>query len=104
MILHHHGRRLRERRAKVAKPPGMQDAVDVHDIRPGRRDGLVQPSGSLPPKRRGRLATVSMKAVLDFVTLADRIEELLGTSVDLVSLRALKARNRDSIERDTLYV
>ncbi|OGV73831.1 MAG: hypothetical protein A3K19_24650 [Lentisphaerae bacterium RIFOXYB12_FULL_65_16] len=50
------------------------------------------------------LVDVDPSIGLDFVSLADRIEELLGTSVDVVSTRALKARNRDSIERDVLYV
>lgn len=41
---------------------------------------------------------------LDFVSLADRIEQLLGLRVDLVSERALSQRARAHIEADTVYV
>lgn len=41
---------------------------------------------------------------LDFVLLAQRIEELLGLPVELVSRRAIKPRNWEFIERELIYV
>ena len=41
---------------------------------------------------------------LEFVTLADRLENLLGTRVELVSKRAIKPRFLKYIEKDLLYV
>ena len=41
---------------------------------------------------------------LEFVTLAERIEEILGRHVDLVSERALKPRMRETIEGELIYV
>lgn len=41
---------------------------------------------------------------LDFVSLAQRIEELLGLPVELVSRRAIKPRNWKLIERELIYV
>lgn len=50
------------------------------------------------------LVDVDPSIGLEFVSLADRIEELLGSSVDLVSRRALNARSRTAIEQDIIYV
>jgi len=41
---------------------------------------------------------------LDFVTLAERIERLLGLPVELVSRRAIKPRHLETIERELIYV
>ena len=41
---------------------------------------------------------------LDFVTLAERIEKLLGISVDLVSSRAVDAKAMKYIEPELIYV
>ena len=41
---------------------------------------------------------------LDFVTLAERIEKLLGVSVDLVSSRAVNPRAMKYIEPELIYV
>ena len=41
---------------------------------------------------------------LDFVTLAERIEELLGVPVDLVSRRAVNSRAMKFIEPELVYV
>ena len=41
---------------------------------------------------------------LDFVTLAEQIEKLLGLPVELVSLRAIKPNKLKYIERDLIYV
>lgn len=41
---------------------------------------------------------------LDFVTLADQIEELLGQSADVVSIRAIKPKYWHEIEQDIIYV
>lgn len=41
---------------------------------------------------------------LEFVALAERIEEILGCHVDLVSERALKPRMRQTIESELIYV
>jgi predicted nucleotidyltransferase len=50
------------------------------------------------------LVEVSPDIGLEFVALADHIERLLGTHVDLVSRRAVKARHWKHIERDLIYV
>ena len=41
---------------------------------------------------------------LDFITLADLLEERLHAKVDLVSSRFLKPRFYDSIKEDLIYV
>ena len=41
---------------------------------------------------------------LDFVTLAERIEKLLGVSVDLVSSRAVNSKAMKYIEPELIYV
>jgi hypothetical protein len=41
---------------------------------------------------------------LDFVTLAERIEELLGVGVDLVSSRAVTPKAMEFIEQELIYV
>lgn len=41
---------------------------------------------------------------LDFVTLADELEQLLGRKVDLVSKRSIKPRYMVHIEPDLQYV
>ncbi len=50
------------------------------------------------------LVEVDPSIGLEFVTLADSIELLLGTKVDLVSHRALKPRAKQHIERELIYV
>lgn len=50
------------------------------------------------------LVEVDPSIGLDFVTLADRIEKLLGTSVDLVSTRAVNSRTMKYIEPELIYV
>ena len=41
---------------------------------------------------------------LDFVTLAEELESLLGVKVDLVSTRAIKPRMMESIKKELVYV
>jgi len=41
---------------------------------------------------------------LEFVSLAERIEERLGMHVDLVSRRAIKPRSWEHIEPELIYV
>ncbi|MCL7489216.1 MAG: nucleotidyltransferase family protein [Desulfobulbaceae bacterium] len=41
---------------------------------------------------------------LEFVTLAERLEDLLGERVELVSKRAVKPRFMKHIEKDLMYV
>jgi predicted nucleotidyltransferase len=41
---------------------------------------------------------------LDFVSLAEQIEKLLGLRVDLVSRRAVKPRNMKTIDQELIYV
>ena len=50
------------------------------------------------------LVDVDPSIGLDFVTLADRIEQLLGLPVDLVSSRAVKPAYRREIEPELIYV
>ncbi len=50
------------------------------------------------------LVEVDPSIGLDFVTLAERVEEILGLPVDLVSSRAVKPRLRPFVERDLIYV
>lgn len=41
---------------------------------------------------------------LDFVTLAEELESILGVKVDLVSARAIKPRMMESIKKELVYV
>ncbi len=50
------------------------------------------------------LVEVDPSIGLDFVTLAERIEKLLGTSVDLVSSRAVNSKAMELIEPELIYV
>jgi hypothetical protein len=50
------------------------------------------------------LVEVDPSIGLEFVTLADRIEKLLGTSVDLVSSRAISSRAMEYIKPELIYV
>jgi uncharacterized protein len=50
------------------------------------------------------LVEVDPSIGLDFVTLAQVIEKLLGTSVDLVSSRAVNSRTMKFIEQEMVYV
>ncbi|MFQ6035348.1 MAG: nucleotidyltransferase family protein [Sedimentisphaerales bacterium] len=50
------------------------------------------------------LVEVDPSIGLDFVTLAERIEKLLGVSVDLVSSRAVNSRAMKYIEPELIYV
>jgi len=50
------------------------------------------------------LVEVDPSIGLDFVTLAERIEKLLGVSVDLVSSRAVNPRAMKFIEPELVYV
>lgn len=50
------------------------------------------------------LVEVDPSIGLEFVTLAERIEKLLGVSVDLVSSRAVNSRAMKYIEPELLYV
>ena len=50
------------------------------------------------------LVEVDPSIGLDFVTLAERIEKLLGVSVDLVSSRAVNSRAMEFIEPELVYV
>ena len=50
------------------------------------------------------LVDVDPEIGLDFVSLADWIEKLLGLPVDLVSSRAIKPKLYESIKGDLVYV
>jgi len=50
------------------------------------------------------LVEVDPSIGLEFVTLADRIEKLLGMSVDLVSSRAVNSKAMKYIEPELIYV
>lgn len=50
------------------------------------------------------LVDIDPSVGLEFVTLADQIEQLLGLSVELVSLRAIKPSHLRYIEQDLIYV
>ncbi len=50
------------------------------------------------------LVDVDPSIGLDFVTLAEKIEKLLGVSVDLVSSRAVTSRVMKFIEPELIYV
>jgi predicted nucleotidyltransferase len=50
------------------------------------------------------LVDVDPSIGLDFIVLADRIEQLLGRHVDLVSRRAVKPHHFAFIEKDLVYV
>lgn len=50
------------------------------------------------------LVDVDPSIGLEFVTLAEQIEQLLGLSVDLVSLRSIKPKKLAYIGQDLIYV
>lgn len=50
------------------------------------------------------LVDIDPSVGLRFVELADRLEEMLGERVELVSTRAIKPQNRKIIERDLVDV
>ena len=50
------------------------------------------------------LVDIDPSVGLEFVTLAEQIEKLLGLPVELVSRRAIKANKLKYIERDLIYV
>lgn len=50
------------------------------------------------------LVDVDPSIGLEFVTLADQIEELLGIPAEVVSVRAIKPRNWEVIERELIDV
>ena len=50
------------------------------------------------------LVDVDPSIGLDFVTLADRIEKILGTHVDLVSTRAVNKKAWEFIKPELIYV
>lgn len=50
------------------------------------------------------LVDVDPSIGLDFVTLCETIEKLLGTRVDVVSSRAVKPSSRKIIEPELIYV
>ena len=50
------------------------------------------------------LVEVDPSIGLEFVTLAQRIEELLGVGVDLVSSRAITSKAMEFIEPELIYV
>ena len=50
------------------------------------------------------LVDVDPSIGLDFVTLAEAIEKILGVSVDLVSSRAVNSRTMKFIESELVYV
>ncbi len=50
------------------------------------------------------LVDVDPSICLDFVTLAEAIEKMLGVSVDLVSSRAVNSRAMKFIESELVYV
>ena len=50
------------------------------------------------------LVDVDPSLGLEFVTLAEEIEDSLGISVDLVSSRAIQSQYRAAIEEELIYV
>jgi predicted nucleotidyltransferase len=60
--------------------------------------------GSYARGEQGPNSDVDPSIGLDFVTLAERIEKLLGTSVDLVSMRAVTSKAMKFIEPELIYV
>jgi len=50
------------------------------------------------------LVEVDPSIGLQFVVLADRIEELIGARTDVVSLGAITPRHRAQIEQELIYV
>ena len=50
------------------------------------------------------LVDIDPSVGLEFVTLAEEIEQLLGLQIDLVSRRAIKPNKLKFIEKDLIYV
>jgi len=68
--------------------------------------------GERSPRRPGLTAWPSLRVIadvepsigLDFITLADKLEELIGHKIDLVSRRAIKPLLWKQIERELIDV
>ena len=41
---------------------------------------------------------------LDFISMADEIEDLFGTKTDVVPIRSIKPQYRGHVEKDIIYV
>ena len=50
------------------------------------------------------LVEVDPSIGLDFVTLAEELESILGAKVDLVSINAIKSKMLDYVKKDLIYV
>ena len=50
------------------------------------------------------LVDIDPSVGLEFVTLAEEIEQLLGLQIDLISQRAIKPNKLKYIEKDLIYV
>ena len=70
----------------------------------GPRRGRRRQGESVPDSDVDILVDVDPAIGLEFVALADELEELLGVHVELVSERAMKPRNLDRIRKDLIDV
>jgi predicted nucleotidyltransferase len=66
--------------------------------------GSYARGGQKPDSDVDILVDIDPSVGLEFVTLADQIEQLFGLPVELVSLRAIKPNKLKYIERDLIYV
>jgi len=83
------------------KKPELQRRFKVHRI---ALFGSYARGEQTPDSDVDILVDVDPSIGLEFVTLADEIEELLETPVELVSRRALKSRSLDYIDADLIDV
>ncbi len=66
--------------------------------------GSISRGDSVPDSDIDILVEFEKPIGLDFVTLADELEAILGEKVDLVSKGSLKPKMLKSIEEDLIYV
>ncbi|MCE5252216.1 nucleotidyltransferase family protein [bacterium] len=66
--------------------------------------GSVARGDAIPGSDIDIIVDVDPSIGLDFVTLADEIEHLLGEHVDVISHRAINSRHWREIEQDIVYV
>lgn len=81
-----------------------QELVEKYDIRRLALFGSYARGEQREDSDVDILVDVDPSIGLRFVDLADRLEELLGVRVELVSTRAIKPRNQKIIEKDLVDV
>lgn len=86
---------LEEHKSRLSKGYGIKNMAIF---------GSISRGDSVPDSDIDILVEFEKPIGLDFVTLADELEAILGEKVDLVSKGSLKPKMLKSIEEDLIYV